>query len=338
MLNLPFSLAVLLFLLNLMHKLINMETLKFRNGDEMPAIGLGTWKSEKGKVGEAVKIALNNGYRHIDCAATYGNEAEIGSAFTAVFSEGKIKREEVWVTSKLWNDSHRKEHVIPALKQTLKDLQLDYLDLYLIHWPVAFKHGVGFPQSDDDYLSLEEVPILETWNEMIEAKRQGLVKHIGVSNFSIKKLKDLMAQSNEAPEMNQVELHPFLQQHELLEFCKENNIHATAYSPLGSGDRSAQMKAENEPSLLEEPTIVEVAKKHNASPAQVLIKWAVARGTAVIPKSTTEKHIIANLESIKLNLDEEDLKKIAEIKRNFRYVTGEFFVTPGNSYQNIYDL
>ena len=315
-----------------------METLKFKNGDEMPAIGLGTWKSDKGKVGEAVKIALNNGYRHIDCAATYGNEAEIGEALNEVFSEGNIKREEVWITSKLWNDSHKQEHVIPALKQTLKDLQLDYLDLYLIHWPVAFKHGVGFPSGDEDYLSLDEVPIIETWNAMVEAKKKGFVKHIGVSNFSIKKLKDLMAQTTEQPEMNQVELHPFLQQHELLEFCRENDIHNTAYSPLGSGDRSAQMKAEDEPSLLEEPAIVEIAEKHNASPAQVLIKWAVARGTAVIPKSTTEKRIISNLESIKVDLDEEDLKKIAGIKRNFRYVTGEFFVTPGNPYHNIYDL
>lgn len=315
-----------------------METLNFKNGDKMPAIGLGTWKSGKGEVGEAVKIALQNGYRHIDCAATYGNEAEIGKAFADTFKEGKIKREEVWVTSKLWNDSHEKEHVIPELKKTLKDLQLDYLDLYLIHWPVAFKHGVSFPSRDEDYLSLEEVPIIETWNELIEAKKQGLVKHIGVSNFSEKKLNDLMSKTTEVPEMNQVELHPFLPQSELIQFCKENNIHCTAYSPLGSGDRSAQMKAEDEPSLLEEPAIKEVAKKHNASPAQVLIKWAVARGTAVIPKSITKKHIIANLESAKLPLDEEDLKKIANIEREYRYVTGEFFVTPGNSYSNIYDL
>ncbi|MCY2688219.1 aldo/keto reductase [Salinimicrobium sp. TH3] len=315
-----------------------MEILKFKNGDKMPAIGLGTWKSDKGKVGQAVKIALNNGYRHVDCAATYGNEAEIGNAFNEIFKEGKIKREDVWVTSKLWNDSHRKEHVIPALKQTLKDLQLDYLDLYLMHWPVAFKHGVSFPSKDEDYLSLEEVPLIETWNAMIEAKKQGLVKHIGVSNFSSKKLDDLMSKTNEIPEMNQVELHPFLPQPELLQFCKENNIHCTAYSPLGSGDRSEQMKAKDEPSLLKEPAILEVAKKHDVSPAQVLIKWGVDRGTAVIPKSTSKDHIISNLESINLELDEEDHKKIAGIKRNFRYVNGEFFVTPGNSYNNIYDL
>ena len=315
-----------------------MEYLKFNNGDEMPAIGLGTWKTSRGKVGQALITALEVGYRHIDCAATYGNEAEIGVSFDKVFSEGKIKREEVWITSKLWNDSHKKEDVIPAIKKTLKDLQLEYLDLYLIHWPVAFKKGVAFPQSDDDYLSLEEVPLLETWEAMVEAKKQGLVKHIGVSNFSQKKLTDLMAQTNEIPEMNQIELHPFLQQPELIEFCTENNILVTAYSPLGSGDRIKEMKAENEPSLLDNPVIKAIAEKHAASPAQVLIKWAVTRGTAVIPKSTSREHIISNLKSADLKLEEEDMKAIAGIEHQFRYVTGEFFVTEGNSYENIYDL
>jgi alcohol dehydrogenase (NADP+) len=314
-----------------------MKTLNFNNNDKLDAIGLGTWKSKPGEVGKAVLDALKSGYTHIDCASVYGNEAEVGQALNKALNEGIVTREELWITSKLWNNAHKAKDVIPALEKTLEDLQIDYLDLYLIHWPVAFKPELeGFPEGDDDYLSLSEVPIIETWNAMLEAKRQGFVKHLGVSNFSVKKLKDLIDKTKDIPEMNQVELHPLLQQDELLNFCHSHNIHLTAYSPLGSGDRSADMKAEDEPSMLDNKEINEIAQKHNCSPAQVLIAFHLHRNTAVIPKSTNPGRIKQNLESAKIKFDGEDMKKLKSLDRHYRYVNGKFFEN-NTKYSNIYD-
>lgn len=314
-----------------------MKTLKFSNGDRMHAIGLGTWKAKGNDLKKAVKDALYAGYRHIDTAKNYGNEEIIGEALAEVFAEGDIFREDVFITSKLWNDAHAEGQVIPALQESLKKLRLDYLDLYLIHWPVAFRHGVDFPKKPDEYLSLEEAPLIDTWKQMEEAKRNGLTKHIGVSNFSIKKLKDLISKASIQPEMNQVELHPLLQQNDLLEFCKKKNILVTAYSPLGSGDRAKAMKADDEPNMLEMETIREIAKKHNALPAQILIAWHNHRGCAAIPKSVTKQHIISNFLAADVSLTDEDMKKIARLDRHYRFITGKFFEEPSKGYVNIYD-
>lgn len=314
-----------------------MKTLKFDNGDTMHAIGLGTWKASGDELKKAVKDALYAGYRHIDTAATYGNEEYIGEALAEVFEEGKIFREDVFITSKLWNDSHAEGQVRPALEETLKKLKLDYLDLYLIHWPVAFRNGVDFPRKPDDYLTPEEAPIIETWKQMEKTKKDGLAKHIGVSNFSVKKLKDLISKATVKPEMNQVELHPLLQQESLLAYCNDEDILVTAYSPLGSGDRSKAMKAEDEPNMMDIDTLKEIARDRSAIVPQVLISWHNHRGCAAIPKSTTKDHIVANFKAADVALQDADMKKIASLDRNFRYINGKFFEEPSKGYENIYD-
>lgn len=314
-----------------------MKTLKFKNGDTMHSIGLGTWKATGAEVKKAVKDALHAGYRHIDTAAVYGNEEAIGEALAEFFSEGEILREDVFITSKLWNNAHGEGQVRPALEDSLKKLGLDYLDLYLIHWPVAFRHTVDSPKKPDDYLSPEEAPISETWKQMEKAKKNGLAKHIGVSNFSEKKLRDLISKVSEKPEMNQVELHPLLQQRALLDFCKKEDILVTAYSPLGSGDRSLAMKGANEPNMMDLQILKDIAKERNATVPQILIAWHGHRGCAAIPKSTSKEHIISNFQGAAVSLSDTDMEKIEKLDRHYRYITGKFFEEPSKGYKNMYD-
>lgn len=309
-----------------------MKSLTLSNGDEIPAIGLGTWKSAPGEVYDAVLHAIRSGYRHIDCAAIYMNEKEVGKALRRAMSEGLVKREELWITSKLWNNAHREADVRPALEKTLSDLQLDELDLYLIHWPVVMKPDVVFPDGPDDFLSLDEVPIAETWGALEDTQRAGLVRHLGVSNFNIDKLDDLLASADITPEMNQVEMHPYLPQEKLVDFCHSKNMHLTAYSPLGSKDRVARLKRENEPQLMEDKTIVAIADRHGCTPAQVLISWAVHRGTAVIPKSTNPGRIEQNLASAQVSLTPDDMTSIAQIDTDFRFLDGRIWTMEGAPY------
>ncbi|THD68013.1 aldo/keto reductase [Robertkochia marina] len=315
-----------------------MKHITLNNGLDVPAIGLGTWKSAPGEVGKAVKEAIRMGYRHIDCAAIYGNEKEIGEAFKQVFDEGVVSREDLWITSKLWNNAHQKDRVIPALEQTLSDLQLNYLDLYLIHWPVAFKPDVINATKAEDFLSLEEVPVNETWKMMETAQEKGLTKGIGVSNFSIKKLKSLLDSCQIKPVMNQVEMHPYLPQNALVSFCFENEIALTAYSPLGSGDRPAAMKKDDEPGLMAIPAVKEIAANHHCTPAQVLISWHVHRDCCVIPKSTNPERLEQNIKSATIALNKHDMETLAGIEKSYRFVDGSFFELEGNGYTNVFDL
>ena len=316
-----------------------MKTIPFKNGDHMPILGLGTWKSEPGKVYTAVKEAIRVGYRHIDCAHIYGNEAEVGTAIAESISDGTVTRDQLWITSKLWNDSHDPVHVQPGVETTLKNLQLDYLDLYLIHWPVALRNGASFPFGANDFIALDALPIADTWTAMEKLVDAGTCRHIGVSNFSQTKVNALLDVARIKPEMNQIELHPYLQQADLVRFCQTNGVQVTAYSPLGSGDRPDSFKAANEPVLLADETIATIAQQQTVTPAQVLIAWAIHRGTVVIPKSVTPSRIQQNLAAADVSLTPEQLKTIEGCDRHRRYVDGTFWCFEGSPYTigNLWD-
>lgn len=309
-----------------------MHYFSMASGDRIPALGLGTWKSAPGAVAAAVIEAITAGYRHIDCAPIYANEPEVGQALAQILKTGAVAREELWITSKLWNNAHAPELVEPALRQTLADLQLDYLDLFLIHWPVIFAPGVLFAQQPEEYIPLAELPIIDTWKALEACKTKGLVRNIGVCNFSLAKLKALCDQATMLPTMNQIELHPYLQQSELLSFCRERTIQLTAYSPLGSGDRPEALKKQDEPTLLDNPVVGKVAAKHRISPAQTLLAWGLNRGAVVIPKSTNPVRIRQNLAAADLRLDDSDMASLAALDLGYRFVDGAFFCGKGSPY------
>jgi alcohol dehydrogenase (NADP+) len=309
-----------------------MQYLKFENGDTMPALGLGTWKSDKGEVYKALRAAFEIGYQHIDCALFYGNEPEIGQAIADALKAGDIKREQLFVTSKLWNNAHLPQHVQPNIEQSLRDLQLDYLDLYLIHWPVAVQPHVGFPQSGADMLSLSQIPLATTWEAMVQLKSKNLTKHVGVSNFSISKLDDIKNKVGVAAEANQLEAHPFNQQQPLVNYCQANKILVTAFCPLGSADRPASRIHEGEPKLFENETIKALAQKNNISMAQLMLAWAVQRGTSVIPKSVNPERLKQNLDAADIRLSGEDMATMASLNQDYRYIKGNFWCLDGSDY------
>lgn len=315
-----------------------MKSYQFPHG-EMPAIGLGTWKMDDGSATAAVKSALKVGYRHIDCAPIYLNEADVGAALGEVFRSGEISRHDVWVTSKLWCNRHRPDLVRGALEKTLADLQVDYLDLFMIHWPIVFRHDVHRPESGADFVSLEEMPLNETWKAMEECVDAGLCRNLGVCNFSVRKLKTITADCKIRPSANQVECHPFFPQNDLLEVCQNEGIQFVAYSPLGSGDRPDRMRSDEDPSLFDAPEILEIATAKDLTVGQVILAWAVNRGTVAIPKSANPQRQAENLAAGSIELSEDEMAAIDQIATTYRYVHGRFWEMEGSPYTvaNLWD-
>ena len=292
-----------------------MKNVVLNNGVKMPILGLGTWKSNPQEVYNAIRWALKLGITHFDCAYIYGNEKEIGQAFRDAMVEDNVKREDLFVTSKLWNNSHLYEDVEEAIDESLENMGLEYLDLYLMHWPVAQKKDSRMPLSDDDMLSLTDVPLSVTWKAMEEIYKKGKTKAIGVSNFGVNRLKDFMEKIEINPMVNQVECHPYLKQNELLEFLKHNNIVMTAYAPIGSGNDD----------LIEDEVIKKIAKRNGITEVEVCLAWNMKREVVVIPKSVNEKHIRENIKALNVELDEEDMREIDKIDKNERFLSADVF-------------
>ncbi|GAB1869424.1 Aldose reductase [Camponotus japonicus] len=296
---------------------LNAPKVKFYNGNEVPVFGLGTWKSKPGEVTQAVKDAIDIGYRHIDCAHVYGNEKEVGAAIQAKIAEGVVKRKDLFITSKLWNTFHRPDLVEPAIKQSLADFGLDYIDLYLIHWPVGYKEGGPlFPTSPEGATILSDVDYVDTWKAMEGLLVKGLTKNIGVSNFNSEQITRLLKNTTVKPVTNQIECHPYLTQKKLSAFCQEKGILITAYSPLGSPDRP--WAKPDDPKLLEDKKLIELGQKYNKTPAQILIRYQLDRGHIVIPKSVNKLRIAQNKEVFDFKLSSNDIAYIDSFDCNGR--------------------
>ena len=323
-------------------KLVPQRTL--RGGDKMPCIGMGTFGSDRFSaedVAAAVKGAAEVGFRLFDCASVYGNEHLIGEVFEDIIKTG-IKREELFITSKLWNDMHGKGDVLLSCAKTLKDLRLEYIDLYFVHWPFSNFHPKG---ASPDYHNKDARPYIheeymETWYQMERLVKAGLVRHMGTSNMTIPKLELVVRDATIMPSVNEMELHPCFQQPALYNYCKEVGIQPIGFCPIGSPTRPDRDKTPDDVVDIQDPIVVKIAKAHNVHPAVICIKWAVQRGQTPIPFSIYRNEYSSNLRcTIEDLLTVDEMKELEQADKNCRLIKGQVFLWDGaKDWNDLWDL
>lgn len=325
-----------------------MTTIPVASGSSIPAVGLGLWKVDRPAASDLVQTALKLGYRHLDAACDYGNESEVGDGIRAALAAKTCRREELWVTSKLWNTYHARKHVRLACERSLRDLKCDYLDLYLIHFPIPQRfvpfeerYPPGWftdPNAKPPRMEMAAVSVAETWGAMEELVAAGLVRHIGVSNFGTSLIRDLLTYASIKPAALQVELHPYLTQEKLLRFCKENGIAVTGFSPLGAPSYVPLGMAKAEDSVLDQPVVKAAAKRLGKTPGQVVLRWGVQRGTSIVPKTNRPERLKENLAIFNFELSAEEMAAISALNQNRRFNDpGVFCEAAFNTFCPIYE-
>jgi len=316
--------------------------------ESIPKVGFGLWKVDQKTCADVVYQAIKAGYRHLDSASDYGNEMQVGQGIKRAIDDGLCVREDLWVTSKLWNTYHASEHVALAMQKSLDDLGLEYLDLYLVHFPIALEfipfeqrypaEWLFDPAQPELGMKAAPVSLQETWVAMEELVDNGKARQIGICNYNSGLLQDLLSYARIKPAMLQIESHPYLTQEKLLRMCRQHDIPVTAFSPLGALSYVELEMAEQQESVLQQEVVIAAAERHGKTPAQVVLRWGVQRDTAIIPKTSKPERMLENLNIFDFELTADEMQGISNLNANRRFNDpGVFCEVAFNTFYPIYD-